>query len=140
MSSTYAISPDVAKRAVENYLVIVKAGLLPVLYSEIRQAVAYQRSQQWLPSGQVNRDAEPLDGFRNGNGWALAGIAGQAGELARILECDAADVLPYLFDGLWTGPTTRRIAIEAMATVAGHARKQIAEQERKAKYTGRRAS
>jgi len=121
-------------------LAIVRAGLLPTLHYEIRQAIAYQRSLQWDPRGQVNRDAEPLDGFRHGDGWHLRGIRGQAAELAKLLECDAAEVEPYVFMELWTGPTTRKITLDTMATVAGHARKQLAAEASKQRFAGRRSA
>jgi hypothetical protein len=127
MHQVYSIPPDTAKRATEDYLACMRAGMLPVLHSRIRDDIAYHRSLQWHPSGQYNHDAPRLDAFRDTEGWNLRGIRGEAADLAKLLECDAEDVLPHLFEERWTGPTTRRIAQQALADVGAMARKQLCD-------------
>lgn len=128
MSTSYAIDPDVAKRATQDYLAIKQAGMVPELESEVRLTIESHRAQQFIgnpPHTRINHEYEQLDKFRNGGGWFVRGIETDAEHLASLLECQPDDAMPFVFDAQYVGPTTRGIVLQCLRDVANQARRKL---------------
>lgn len=121
------ISPDVAKRAADDYLVIARAGMLEELRREIDEAVAaheaapVSRSPMGEWSDYHARCAEVRGTHLR---YSLERAADTADDLAELLGCPTEAVEPYIVPAVIREPLRRSFVLDCLRNMAQHIRRQ----------------